>query len=100
MFSVMLPSCALPRRLLHLFIRYVEVRQLVAEHQAQAVIGGEVAVVAGGKITRGSVVRVVFGTRRTEIAAGHCTVGTDSKGVLPREILQHGVAASGVKTAS
>ena len=86
--------------LLHLLVGYVIARQLVAEHEAQAVVRGEVALVAGGEISRGSVVGVVLRNGRTQIAAGHRAVGADAEQVLAREILQHGVGAGRVEAAS
>src|SRR5271167_2575308 len=86
--------------LLHLFIRYVEVRQFVAEHQAQAVVRCEIALVAGGKIPRRPIVRVILRNGRTQITTGHRAVGTHPESVLAGEVLKHGVAADGVETTS
>src|SRR5271165_2096443 len=86
--------------LLYLLVRYVKARKLVAVQQAQPVTRSEVTLVRAGKAPRGSIVGVVFGDGRTEIAARHCAACADSEQVFPGEILEHGVGAGGVKAAS
>ena len=69
--------------LLHLLVGYVKARQLVAVHQAQPVARREVPLVAAGEIPRGSIVGVVLGDGRTQIAAGHRAAGAHSEQVFP-----------------
>ena len=91
---------ALTRRLLNLLVGHEKTGKFVADGETQAVVIGEIALIARAEITRGAVVGVVLEDRRIQIAVGHRAFSADSERVLSPSVLGQKVAIGSGEAAA
>ena len=86
--------------LLHLFVRNVVAREFVADDEAQAIVGREVALVMDRKIAQRARIRVVLRNHGVQIMVGHAAAGAGAQRVLAPDILPLRESAGRIKAAA